>query len=63
MPDKRKFMTEMARVAKPGGRIILVTWCVRALGEGESDYTSKEKARENTHALPCMCACHARTHS
>jgi hypothetical protein len=45
MPDKLQFMREMARVVKPGGRIILVTWCVRELGPGESDYTPDEKAR------------------
>jgi tocopherol O-methyltransferase len=37
MPDKRRFLAEMARVCAPGGRIILVTWCKRegALSEGE----------------------------
>lgn len=29
MPDKDKFMGEMLRVLKPGGRLILVTWCCR----------------------------------
>lgn len=27
MPDKRKFVHELARVVAPGGRIIIVTWC------------------------------------
>lgn len=29
MPDKIKFMTELVRVIKPEGRIIIVTWCRR----------------------------------
>ena len=36
-------MSEMARVAAPGGRIILVTWCIRALAPGETDYSESEK--------------------
>jgi len=29
MPDKRRFVSELARVCRPGGRIIVVTWCHR----------------------------------
>eukprot|EP01031_Cornospumella_fuschlensis_P029792 gene29792-35971_t len=29
MPDKEQFMQELYRVTKPGGRIIVVTWCHR----------------------------------
>ena len=29
MPDKQRFVGELARVAAPGGRIIIVTWCHR----------------------------------
>lgn len=29
MPDKNKFMQECYRVLKPGGRLIMVTWCHR----------------------------------
>eukprot|EP00211_Chloroparvula_japonica_P014277 CAMPEP_0119134904 /NCGR_PEP_ID=MMETSP1310-20130426/18187_1 /TAXON_ID=464262 /ORGANISM="Genus nov. species nov., Strain RCC2339" /LENGTH=239 /DNA_ID=CAMNT_0007125747 /DNA_START=1 /DNA_END=720 /DNA_ORIENTATION=+ len=35
MPDKRRFLGELARVAAPGGRIIVVTWCHRVLEAGE----------------------------
>lgn len=35
MPDKAKFVKELARVAAPGGRIIIVTWCHRDLSPGE----------------------------
>ena len=45
MPDKRLFMSEMVRVAQPGGRILLVTWCVRALAPGEADYSDDDKVR------------------
>lgn len=29
MPNKELFLKELHRVAKPGGRIIIVTWCHR----------------------------------
>eukprot|EP00968_Pinguiococcus_pyrenoidosus_P027024 scaffold7349_cov383-Pinguiococcus_pyrenoidosus.AAC.3 len=29
MPDKEKYIQEMARVLKPGGRMIMCTWCQR----------------------------------
>lgn len=29
MPDKVKYVEEMARVLKPGGRIVIATWCQR----------------------------------
>lgn len=32
-PDRRKFVNELARVCMPGGKIIIVTWCHRVLGE------------------------------
>ena len=60
MPDKRVFMSEMARVAAPGGRIILVTWCIRALAPGEADYSESEKQLLtklcNAYYLPQWCA-------
>jgi MPBQ/MSBQ methyltransferase len=27
MPDKKRYVEEMARVLKPGGRIVIATWC------------------------------------
>eukprot|EP00442_Polarella_glacialis_P055631 CAMPEP_0115160642 /NCGR_PEP_ID=MMETSP0227-20121206/70928_1 /TAXON_ID=89957 /ORGANISM="Polarella glacialis, Strain CCMP 1383" /LENGTH=328 /DNA_ID=CAMNT_0002572581 /DNA_START=1 /DNA_END=984 /DNA_ORIENTATION=+ len=35
MPFKPKFMAELNRVLKPGGRVLLVTWVHRDLAEGE----------------------------
>lgn len=37
MPDKPTFVNELIRVAAPGGRIIIVTWCHRDLEAGESE--------------------------
>ena len=28
MPDKEKYVQEMARVLKPGGRLVIATWCL-----------------------------------
>jgi tocopherol O-methyltransferase len=42
MPDKKVFVNELFRVATPGGRIIIVTWCHRDLQEGETALTKKE---------------------
>ncbi|QHN96872.1 putative tocopherol O-methyltransferase [Arachis hypogaea] len=35
MPDKAKFVSELARVAAPGATIIIVTWCHRDLDPDE----------------------------
>jgi tocopherol O-methyltransferase len=35
MPDKQQFINELFRVATPGGRIIIVTWCHRDLAPDE----------------------------
>lgn len=29
MPDKEAFLAEMARVLRPGGRVVMATWCTR----------------------------------
>jgi MPBQ/MSBQ methyltransferase len=29
MPDKKKYIEEMARVLKPGGKVVVATWCQR----------------------------------
>lgn len=60
MPDKTKFVNELFRVATPGGRIIIVTWCHRDLEEGESGLTKKEEkllAKINrAYYLPRWCS-------
>lgn len=30
MPDKKKYVEEMIRVLKPGGRLVIATWCQRS---------------------------------
>ncbi|CAJ1946264.1 unnamed protein product [Cylindrotheca closterium] len=60
MPDKQKFVNELYRVATPGGRVIIVTWCHRDLEKGESALAKKEEkllARINrAYYLPRWCS-------
>jgi len=42
MPDKEKYVQEMARVLKPGGRLVIATWCQRDLKKGE-EFNAKER--------------------
>eukprot|EP00970_Alexandrium_tamarense_P001057 scaffold114_cov200-Alexandrium_tamarense.AAC.27 len=60
MPDKSKFVHELMRVAAPGGRIILVTWCHRDLEPGETSLSKKEEkilAKINrAYYLPKWCS-------
>jgi tocopherol O-methyltransferase len=43
MPDKRKFVGELARVCAPGGRVIIVTWCHRVLHATEPSLKEDEQ--------------------
>ncbi|KAG6434023.1 hypothetical protein SASPL_105643 [Salvia splendens] len=43
MPDKKKFVNELVRVAAPGGTIIIVTWCHRDLSPSEESLLPEEK--------------------
>ena len=43
MPDKIKFLQECYRVLKPGGTLILATWCHRPLGETAGELTDEER--------------------
>ncbi|XP_057779118.1 probable tocopherol O-methyltransferase, chloroplastic [Salvia miltiorrhiza] len=43
MPDKKKFVNELVRVAAPGGTIIIVTWCHRDLSPSEESLRPEEK--------------------
>ncbi|ESQ28865.1 hypothetical protein EUTSA_v10018768mg [Eutrema salsugineum] len=60
MPDKAKFVNELVRVAAPGGKIIIVTWCHRNLSEGEEALQPWEQDLLNkickTFYLPAWCS-------
>ncbi|KAI5067555.1 hypothetical protein GOP47_0018083 [Adiantum capillus-veneris] len=59
MPDKEKFMAELVRVTKPGGQILIVTWCHRELQANETALTSKEQELLDkiceSYYLPAWC--------
>lgn len=60
MPDKKQFINELFRVAAPGGRILIVTWCHRDLEEGETGLSKKEArlldAINRAYYLPKWCS-------
>ncbi|CAI9760698.1 unnamed protein product [Fraxinus pennsylvanica] len=60
MPDKSKFVSELARVAAPGGTIIIVTWCHRNLLPSEESLRPEEKELLNkicdAFYLPAWCS-------
>ena len=60
MPDKRRFVDELARMCKPGGTIVLVTWCRRELEEGESRLPDAEQFLLDricdAYYLPAWCS-------
>lgn len=60
MPDKSKFVSELARVAAPGGTIIMVTWCHRDLKPGEEALQAWEQTLLNricdAFYLPSWCS-------
>ena len=43
MPNKIKFLQECCRVLKPGGTLILATWCHRPVGETAGELTDEER--------------------
>ncbi|CAJ1434820.1 unnamed protein product [Effrenium voratum] len=59
MPEKPKFMAEMNRVCKPGGRIILVTWVHRDLDEHETLKPKEQRLLDcisKAYHLPDWCS-------
>ena len=43
MPDKKKYIEEMARVLKPGGVMVVATWCQR--DDGEKPFSKSDLKR------------------
>ncbi|KAI3816197.1 hypothetical protein L1987_15888 [Smallanthus sonchifolius] len=60
MPDKLKFVSELARVAAPGATIIIVTWCHRNLSPTEKSLRPEEEKLLNkicsSFYLPAWCS-------
>lgn len=60
MPDKAAFVSELARVCRPGGKVVIVTWCTRDLAPGETGLKPNEQAllRRINRAffLPAWCS-------
>lgn len=53
MPDKQKFLQECYRVLKPGGKLILVTWCHRPTGELPLS-AEEQKHLEQIYEVYCL---------
>ncbi len=59
MPDKKKFVEELVRVAKPGGTVIVCTWCHRDLDDGEELGRKEKKVLKKVNRayyLPEWCS-------
>ncbi len=54
MPDKTKFLQECYRVLKPGGRLILATWCHRP-AEGETGALTSSEIRHLDQSYRVYC--------
>ncbi|KAJ7562470.1 hypothetical protein O6H91_03G070300 [Diphasiastrum complanatum] len=60
MPDKKRFVSELARVAGRGGQILIVTWCHRELLPTETSLKQNEKELLDkicdAYYLPAWCS-------
>ncbi|MCO5593942.1 hypothetical protein L7F22_047961 [Adiantum nelumboides] len=60
IPDKEKFMSELARITKPGGQILIVTCCHRELSPGEESLKPWEQELLDkvykAYYFPAWCA-------
>jgi len=53
MPDKSKFLQECYRVLKPGGTLIMATWCHRAIAQTPLT-TSEQKHLQDIYRVYCL---------
>lgn len=60
MPDKPRFVKELVRLCMPGGRVVVVTWCHRVLGQDEAKLEPKEQELLEkiceAYYLPAWCS-------
>ncbi|MES1022844.1 methyltransferase domain-containing protein [Gloeocapsa sp. BRSZ] len=55
MPDKVKFMQECYRVLKPGGKLLMVTWCHRPTDGVAGELTADERKHlEEIYQVYCL---------
>jgi tocopherol O-methyltransferase len=52
MPDKKKFLQECERVLKPGGTLLLVTWCHRPIDQPLTQ--DEQKHLEDIYRVYCL---------
>ncbi len=53
MPDKTKFMQELYRVLKPGGKLLVVTWCCRPTDQ-QPLTEDEQKHLEEIYRVYCL---------
>lgn len=53
--DGRKFVSELVRVAAPGGRILIVTWCHRVLTPENPELSADEQALLDRLGCEMLC--------
>jgi len=60
MPDKKQFVNELVRVCAPNGTVLVVTWCHRVLGPGETSLRPEEASLLEriceAYYLPAWCS-------
>merc|ERR1711871_1335330 len=43
MPDKKRYIEEMVRVLKPGGKLVMATWCQRDDKSPQPPFSAKDR--------------------